>query len=215
MIALRHQLLKKYLRANARGELLDEQSLQRPARRDHSFKLVGSTAYRPDVAGPDRVCFEIRDCHRDPARLQGRIHRILFYWSRSRADFAAFAEVPPFDSAAAFAGLPPVLQEGLKKACPSRIPPAALEFEKARFTYEVYRNFSYPLRDWRPWLELLGGDGDRLQAAQGAYLERLSEALAGPSVSVQARLQGALARFPFDSGLFALFRAQERRLAAP
>lgn len=211
MIALRHRLLKKFLRQNALGEMLDEESLVRPARRDQSFKFVGSTAYRPDIAGPKRFCLEVRDAHRDPELLQNRVARIIFYWGRSRAGFAAFADIAPFDSAQAFESLPLKVQTWLKEVAPSRAPEVVKDFEKARFTYEVYRNFSYPVRDWAPWSKALGFSESRTLQAQGEYVLGL-ENLAAKNASCRDA-QGLLARFAQASGLYEEFRRQEEILA--
>ncbi len=210
MITLRHRLLKKFLRENAKGEMLDPESLIRPGRRDHSFKYVGSTAYRPDVAAPHRICWEIRDAHRDLDLLLNRVARVVFYGTKDRSAFLAFAEIPPFDSAEAFSALPSEVREWLVATCPNRAPPIALEFEKAKFTYEVYRNFAYPLRSWNPWLELLGPEfSSQVQAAQNSYLQKLEKARQQNSLLLA---QGALVEFSEESGLYELFRKREKKI---
>lgn len=213
MIRLRHRLLAKFLRENSEGRMLSAEDLIRPARRDQSFKFVGSTAYRPDVAAPARICFEVRDAHRDPELLRERVARVLFYWRRSLSAFERYAEIPPFDSAAAFSSLPEEVQAWLIRETPFRAPAAVLPFENPRFTYEVYRNFAYPLRDWAPWLELLGmRERERVRAAQASFVADLSAATALVGAAAMVAAQTAVIRFGEASGLHALFRAEEARL---
>lgn len=213
MTAIRHRLLRKFIRENALGNMFDEENIIRPARRDQSFKFVGSTAYRPDIAGPSRICFEVRDAHRDPELLQNRLARILFYWAKDTAAFRAFAEIPPFESAEAFDLLPAPVRSWLAEICPNRTPEAVKAFEIPRFTYEVYRNFAYPLRDWHPWREILGFDADKLASAQKAYVERLSTAAGTPGEAGLLLAQEALVAFGSECGLYESFRAKENELA--
>jgi hypothetical protein len=213
MIAVRHKLLRKFLRENALGQMFDEENILRPARRDQSFKFVGSTAYRPDVAGPARICFEVRDAHRDPDLLKNRLARILFYWAKGLAPFAAFSDIPPFDSAAAFELLPPAVKNWLAETCPNRAPEAVKAFEIPRFTYEIYRNFAYPLRHWAPWQEALDFSAEKLVNAQAAYVRRLSAAAGTPGEAGLLRAQEALVSFGRECGLYEAFRAKENELA--
>jgi hypothetical protein len=209
MIAIRHKLLRKFLRENALGQMFDEENIIRPARRDQSFKFVGSTAYRPDVAGPARICFEVRDAHRDPELLKNRLARILFYWAKGIAPFASFSDIPPFDSAAAFELLPPNVKDWLAEICPNRAPEAVKAFEIPRFTYEIYRNFAYPLRDWAPWRDALGFSAEKLANAQAAYGQRLAAAAGTPGELGLLRAQEALVDFSKECGLYEAFRAKE------
>lgn len=210
MIGLRHQLLKKFLRENALGNMLTEEDLVRPARRDQSFKFVGSTAYRPDIAAPDRICFEVRDAHKDTDLLRNRVARILFYWQRDLNVFLQFSSLPAFDSAAVYDSMPAETKAWLEKITPFRAPPEVMEFEKPRFTYEVFRNFSYPMRDWNSWLLSLGAEDQRrkIQEAQQNYLKKLEVISRRPSAGTR-EAQGALAEFALESGLFEIFRRAE------
>lgn len=213
MTAVRHRLLRKFIRENAVGNMFDEENIIRPARRDQSFKFVGSTAYRPDIAGPSRICFEIRDAHRDPELLLNRLARVIFYWSKGVAAFRPFAEIPPFDSAAAFELLPEPVKAWLAGICPNRAPEAVKAFEIPRFTYEVFRNFAYPLRDWSPWQEALGFSAESLLKAQENYVQSLSAFAGTPGDAGLLRAQEALVAFGTESGLYEAFRAKETELA--
>jgi hypothetical protein len=213
MIAIRHKLLRKFLRENSVGGMFDEENIIRPARRDQSFKFVGSTAYRPDIAGPERICFEIRDAHRDPELLLNRLSRVIFYWSKGIDSFRPYAEIPPYDSAAAFELLPLEVKQWLAEICPNRAPAVVKLYEIPRFTYEVYRNFAYPLRDWRPWQELLGFDQAQLAKAQESYVSALFSAVGTAGEPGLLLAQKALVEFGAACGLYESFRARESKIA--
>jgi hypothetical protein len=216
MMEVRHQLLRKYLRENSKGQLLDEESLVRPRRREQSFKFVGSTAYRPDIAAPERLCFEIRDAHKDPQILKQRMARVLFYWQHDLAAFRRFAEIPCFDSRAAFSVFSAEAQKWLALTVPFRGAAHILNFEKPRFCYETYRNFSYPLRDWTPWLKALGASAEaasKLSLAQDNYISKVQTLLELTGDEAKIQLQLALVLFSVESGLFELFRNNESELA--
>lgn len=213
LVSLRHKLLRKFLRENSQGNMLTPEELIRPARRDQSFKFVGSTAYRPDVAGPARVCFEVRDAHKNPDLLRNRMARLLFYWSKELQPFQRFSEVPPFDSATAFDALPESVRDWLKQVVPFRAPPEVLAFENPRFSYETFRNFAYPLRAWEPWLEILGatpGFYESVKLARGKYVSELETAASREESHPAA--QRALCRFVSESGILAVFLGAEARL---
>lgn len=218
MVELRHQQLRKYLRENAAGNLLAGEELARVGKREQSFKFVGGTAYRPDVAGPHRICLEVRDAHRDADLLRERVARILHYWRAPRGAFSRFASVPAFDSAAAFAALPDEAQALLRRECAIEIPARVRPHAKPLFAYEVFRNFAYPGRDWMPYAELLAPASvpsslATIRRAQADYAEALRAASALPPAEARRAVHGALARFPAASGLYELFRAEEARLA--
>jgi hypothetical protein len=215
MIEVRHRLLRKFLRENAKGEMLDEESLIRPRRREHSFKFVGSTAYRPDIAAPHRICVEIRDAHKDPELLRQRVARIIYYWQRDLSAFRRFSEVPAFDSDQSFASLPSSVQDWLKITIPFQGASHILNYDKPRFCYETFRNFSYPLRDWTAWLKALEASSLQIETvdqAQKNYSNRLKNLLCLSGLEAKIELQKSLARFSMESGLFVLFREVEKRL---
>jgi hypothetical protein len=219
MTEQRHRLLRKFLWENEKGNLFDPESLARPALREHSFKFVGGTAYRPDIAGPARICVEVRDAHRDLSLLRLRVARVLFYWERGLQAFARFAEIPAFDSEADFDRLPASLRIWLREALPPRIPPEALPYPKVCVVHETYRNFAYPIRDWRPWLaalELTEEEREvreqRVREAQETYLAGLAEASSLRGEEARRAAQAHLVRWAENSGLHAAFREEEDRI---
>ncbi len=210
LIHLRQKMLSKFLRENSIGNMLSAEDLIRPARRDQSFKFVGSTAYRPDVA-VGRVCFEIRDAHKDPELLRNRIARLLFFWSNDLTPFERFSFLPAFDSAAAFSSLPENLQAWLVRVTPFRAPPQVLAFENPRFSYEVYRNFAYPLHNWEAWLEIFSAQAEAYQEVKQARALYLSELEAAASAGEShPAAQRALCRFA--ESIFPLFLEAEQKI---
>jgi len=76
--------------------------------------------------------------------------------------------------------------------------------------YEVYRNFAYPLRNWEPWIEFLGGSSQDIQLAEGAvkrYLQRLAQ------TSQNSQDRPSEARWVLDTAIEHLLQfAEESRL---
>ncbi|RZA08123.1 MAG: hypothetical protein EOP11_05755 [Proteobacteria bacterium] len=215
MTELRHRPLRKYYVENARGNLLSGEAIERISRREHSFKFVGGTAYRPDIAAPNKICFEVRDAHRSPERLRERLARILYFWRRERElnSLNRFAGGPAFDSGISFSALDSARQALLIRACGIQIPARVLGHAKPTFAYEVFRNFAYPLRNWAPWLELLGeGNNERVDSAQRRYLAGLDQASGLGDGKAREAIQRSLGEFAEESGLVELFRAEEMRI---
>lgn len=213
----RRKALTEYLEGNAAGKLWTPEDLEWAGRKERSFKFFGGTAYRPDVAGPARVCLEVRDAHRDPALLAERGARVAFYWGRSRASFLPFSALPAYDHEASFDALPEPVRTFLTEAFPSRAPRVLDAYPVHRSMHETYRNFAFPLRDWSAWLGALGAsaveisDTARAQEQYARALHELAasnEALAARRVSAQV----ALARFALEAPLYRLFRENEARL---
>jgi hypothetical protein len=236
MILIRHRRLLKYLEANSRGEMWDDESRVRAARREQSFKYVGSTAYRPDIAGPDRVCFEIRDAHRDAKLLLQRTARVGFYWMNDLQIFATCAGIQPYDSAHVYGGLSPAAQDLLEDLFPSRAPSFVQQFEQPRFVHEVYRQFAFPLREWaslasaltalkdqlRPRLDVefvsenFVGDVVMAQDSFRTHLEALAATSNGRSDAERSaarnRVQGLLCTFAHESKIFATLTYFEQKI---
>jgi hypothetical protein len=146
MIALRHKYLRKYLRENSQRQFFDFDNLSMARSRDHSFKYVGSTAYRPDIAGPERIALDVRDAHRDLDLLKNRVARIIFYCSRNMEMFSSYSKMEPFDSEIAFSQFDLETQNWLRAVASKEIPEQVSNFPKPKFSHEVFRNFSYTLK---------------------------------------------------------------------
>lgn len=214
MVLLRHKYLKKYLIANSRGELFDEDSKKLVKVREQSFKYVGATTYRPDIAGPDRIALEIRDAHKDQRKLQRRLLRVLFYWTGSLAKFSKFEAIPAFDSESEFSSLPDDIRSWLENELQREIPDRVKDFPKAKFSHETFRNFSYPFRNWQRFLELFGisSEKDQIANAQKNYLEKIRKLKDQklPKTENKIFLQLFVCEFVEESGLFQLFFNEEK-----
>lgn len=220
MIEFRHKRMRKAMFEHARGKDLEQETLEAIVRREQSFKYIGSTAYRPDIGAPTRVSQEVRDAHKDEAVLIERVTRSLLYMQEGRSGFLRAADIKPFDSEAQFKTLSTAVQSFLKTVFPHKAPARVQEFENALFVHETFRNFAYPLHDFRPWLSFMNRMDlvKTVEAAQSAYVQKL-EALAsrlehGEIKSDQAsrEAQGALAEFAPSSRLSEAFQAYEARL---
>lgn len=214
MVQIRHKYLKKYLEANAQGQRFDDESKLLVRVREQSFKYVGATTYRPDIAGPERIALEIRDAHRDRNKLHRRVLRVLYYWCGSLQQFSKFGKIPPFDSEKDFLSLPQDIREFLESELKREMPERVKDFPKAKFVHETFRNFSYPFRNWSSFLEVFG-ELPRLgqvEIAQQNYLEKISS-LKKQRLSTSENkifLQLFLCEFVEDSGLYDLFIKEER-----
>jgi len=216
MTAGKQRFMRQYLEANARGERLDEKWVRLVDRAFSSFKYITGSAYRPALAGPDRVAIEIRDAHRNKALLAQRLSRTAVCLLSGLKTYAPFARTWAFDSESDYQALPARVRNMLEKAIPSRERPEidSMYSQYDRVALQVYRNFAKPLKDYSD-VEVALGDrpgASALRQAQQNYrgkLESLAEA--EDAVWVRRQLQGALAAFAVDSGLWERLRAFSER----
>lgn len=219
MTRMKQLRLERFLAKNALGEYYEPNRLINIRSREGSFKYVGSTSYRPDIAGPERAVFEIRDAHKNFELLLDRMLRSTFYLQWGRGQFAAAAELKALDAVADFEKLSPAVRRMLEQVFPARIKPEIVYDEENRIAAEVFRNFAYPMRDWNPMLRFLGRptlavEVARAQANYVSKLERIAEELAAGAITKQqafARVQGALAQFADESGLARAYGAFQER----
>jgi hypothetical protein len=220
MTRLKQDNLVRYLSANARGELLDAQSLKFVAYEDSSFKYTGGTAYRPDIVPGRRVVLEVRDAHNSLDALIDRMSRAVFYLERGRAAFAEAAGLRAFDSQADFAKLPEPVQQVLREIFPSKLKAGVIYNDQEKLALEVFRNFAYPMRDWQGQLEFIRRPdlAGQVKAAQDMYVTKLArvaaELRAGTLSAKEAslKIQGALVEFVGESGLGKAYRARSKEL---
>lgn len=209
MTALKREKLEQYLEQNARGLMGTPEDLQKVAGEDSSFKYIGGTAYRPDIAWPHAVVQEVRDCHKNIQCLREHVLRTAYYAEYGNEQFANAAKLKAFDSVRDFEKLPQSVQQTLEKVFPAPPSPANIYSEEERLARSVYRNFAYPMRDWSGHLELLKKPELKLSVttAQNSYQERLTEIAAKLEAgemdkkAASLEIQGALAKFSKDSGL--------------
>ena len=221
MSRLKQDSLLSFLRANARGEKLDPATLQFVSGNDSSFKYIGGTAYRPDIARGITI-FEVRDAHNQVPTLVERVVRATYHLQYGREPFAAAARLRAFDSVGDFEKLSQRLQQMLRDVFPPKFEPGVRYSSKELTAREYFRNFAYPMRDWSGWLRLLGNESAmslQVKAAQDAYVRKLEEvaaALAAGAISreqASLRIQGAVAEFSVESGVSASFGEWMGRVA--
>jgi phosphoglycolate phosphatase-like HAD superfamily hydrolase/DNA-binding transcriptional ArsR family regulator len=205
----KHRFMRMYLEANAKGDWLDEKWVRLVDRAFSSFKYINSSAYRPALAGRDRLAIEIRDAHRNKALLAQRLQRNAICLLGGFEPYASFAQTWGFDSEADYDRLPAAIRQMLESVIPTRVRPE-IDFmysDYDRIALQVYRHFSLPLKDYSD-VEIALGDppgNAQLLAAQRAYFDKLA-ALADGWESVGAErtrreVQAALAAFSNESGL--------------
>ena len=222
MTAGKHRFMRQYLEANCRGERLDEKWVRLVDRAFSSFKYITGSAYRPALAGKDRIAIEIRDAHRNKALLAQRVSRHAVSLMSGLEPYKPFAGTWAFDSETDYEKLSPRVREMLESVIPTRERPE-IDFmysDYDRIALQVYRNFAKPLKDYSDVEGALddGGDSDRLAVARQAYVEMLEKlALEREEKSeeqIRRELQGALAHFAVESGLAERFqRFSERCLS--
>lgn len=212
MNARRHKKLVKYLKSNAIGDKLSPADLVRVGKREQSFKYIGSTVYRPDIAGPDRMTFEIRDAHNSVEKLLNKLHRMLFFLNRPSTCFKQFSNLLPFDSEACWDQLPENLKLLLIETFPNQAPRHIQQFPEPLFMYDVYRNFALPFRPWSEDLACFGLIScQKVEEAQRSYLERLNEICVSSSNSQEAseKIQQAICLFADESEIYLNFKRLE------
>lgn len=213
MIRYRHKKMINTMREVADGKVLTPEDIEIIIRREQSFKYIGSTAYRPDIGGPARASQEIRDAHKDEALLVEHTARAVFYAQKGRSAFIPMANMKPFDSQKVFEGLSANIQTMLKTIFPVKAPAQVQAFENALFVHETYRNFGFPLKDWKSTLQALDRLDllDTVSHAQTNYLaklQKIAEDLTTGKITVEmarSATQGALARFAVESRLHEAF----------
>lgn len=201
--------LKKYLTHNAKNQLYSAGALKKIVNSEDSFKYTGTSAYRPDIGGSTRVSIEVRDAHVMEGLLLEKVQRIMAMYTRGTERFEAFAKVSSLDTLNVFESMPENTKAMLRKLFPAKIEVNDNFTANEVFTQEVFRNFSYPMRDWLPLLKAMGKQQylSEVQAAQKVYLQKLetiaSDWAQGSIAKDEAsrRVQGALALFVKDSAL--------------
>lgn len=168
-----------------------------------SHKFTGGTTFRPDVAyRKGRIASEVRDCHQNPKCIEDRIIRETYFLMKGKESFTPFADFIPFDSVNNFKQIPAKSEIFLKEIFPVYGTYSQIEMQ-------LYRNFSYPFRDWSKHAELLGQPQlkAQIQAAQEAYaksLEEIAASYSSKAISIEearAQVMGALGKFSKESGL--------------
>ena len=218
MTAGKHRFMRQYLEANARGERLDRKWVRLVDRAFSSFKYITGSAYRPALAGADRIAIEIRDAHRNKALLAQRVSRHAGSLISGLEAYAPFAQTWAFDSETDYDRLPEPVREMLEQSIPTRVRPEIdyMYSDYDRVALQVYRNFAKPMKDYSDVERALGDEpgAEELERARESYLARLTELSTqlpekGPK-TMRRELQGALAAFATESGLLERMAAFSR-----
>lgn len=227
MTKLKRDVLESYLDANAHLEKYDDESKQFVRKNDSSFKYTGGPSYRPDIAGPVRWAWEIRNAHKDTKGLIAKVQRDIMNHTHGLEDFEVYAKIPAFDTVAEFDKLGTTTQELLKTIFPSKADPRFDYSDNDRLALETYRNFSMPMMDMAPLIKALtkGTNADITQLTQKAAkarveyfdgLNRLEADLKAQTVTkeqAKARAMGLLVTWSQKSGLTFLFKEQAARMS--
>jgi hypothetical protein len=217
MTKLKRERLEVMLEANSKGEMMEAKYMEKISKFANSYKFIGGTSYRPDIIYKKRrIVFEARDCHSDPKCLGDRLLRNSFFMEEGTAKMADASQFKAFDSVGDFEKLSEKNQSMLKDLFPAKIEAHnADEYTgDALLAVEVFRNFSWPLRNWATHIEFFGEKalGQKIQFAQGKYVSRLDDIQtrfssgALTKTQAQAEIQGAVVKFADESKLYETFK---------
>ena len=221
MTKARRDTFEAYMWANADGKFYDKDHKQFVRKSDASFKYTGGPSYRPDIAGPNRWSWEIRNAHKDVEDLKEKVQRDIKTHTNPMDAYVGFAKVPAFDTVENFAKLPEYVQAELQKLFPSKADHPEELNETENLVLQVYRNFSMPMMDFSALIKELAVDAAaanqlRLQvnSARVNYLQKLetiaSQHRSGKisSATAKAQIMGALGVWALESDLIVAFEVK-------
>jgi hypothetical protein len=160
---------------------------------DSSFKYIGASTFRPDIA-PGHALIEIRDAHNHVPTLVDRLNRNQQIFVNGPDDFSGLADWPVFDSVGTFKKLPTHLQDFLADTFPSKAKLGLNYTEAESVSLQVYRNFSWPLRDFSRHAHLLGDAAlfERVMIAQTSFINKLEQTASARANGIISREQAAI-----------------------
>lgn len=227
MTKLKHDKLEDLIDGIVDGKSYSEEQLKQMSYLVVSHKFIGGLSFRPDVAyKKNRLASEVRDCHQNVKCIEDRIIRETYFLMKGREPFKAFAQVEQLDTVKSFKDIrPDDLQFMLRDLFPNY----------GHFTQtelQLYRNFSYPYRDWSKHVEALGRPelNAQIAAAQNAYTETLKKIMFEYNAKMisndstvkqlakaeaQTKVMGALVEFSKKSGLVDAMKAKYNQLINP
>lgn len=214
MTKIKHDSFVNTLIANSNGRLMTREELSFIKNKDDSFKYFGGTAYRPDLAMPNRIVWEVRDAHNNLEVLDERVNRLEKFLLEMPQTFETFADVPAFDSVADFEKLGAGTQEMLKTLFPARLK-EGYEYDPREVTAnEMFRNFAWPLKSWDKYINTFNvrGLGPAVVYARESYLMALNDIQIQYAAGTMTRevakvkVQAALVTFAADSQLLKAFK---------
>lgn len=227
MNKLKHDKLEDLIDGIVENNEYSEDQLKQMSYLVVSHKFIGGLSFRPDVAyKKSRLASEVRDCHQNVKCIEDRIIRETYFLMKGKESFKTFSQLEQFDTVKNFKELQPEdLQYMLKDLFPTY----------GHFTQtelQLYRNFTYPYRDWSKHVEALGKSGlkNQIAAAQTAYTETLKKIMfeynaknitgsaaerAVAKTEAQTKVMGALAEFSKKSGLTDAMKEKYNQLLNP
>jgi hypothetical protein len=225
MTNLKRRVMENFLRRNARGEKYDDESKQFVRKSDASFKYTGGPSYRPDIAGPVRFAWEIRNAHKDVVDLKMKVARDLVASISGLQPYAKFAEVPAFDSVKDFDKFSEDVRAMLKSLFPSKADPRFEYTQDELLSLQTYRNFSLPLEDFTVLAKDLTSNQEesavlmqKLETAKVEYQNGIQQTaidLASGAITAdlaRAKIMGLIGQFSVNSGLAEAFENEAKRL---
>ncbi len=221
MTKVKRDRLEEFLNLNAEGLRYDLDSKNFVRKSDASFKYTSGPSYRPDIAGQTRFTWEIRNSHKNLDDLRAKLIRDLQAHESGLKPYAAFADVPAFDTLTTFEALPSEVRKNLKTLFPSKADPRFDYNESEHLALEVYRNFALPNMNLMPLVAALAPSPRdaatlrfRINSARVQYIQALVNIARDfnsgrlSSKDAQARIMGELGLWSQRSKLSEAFSAK-------
>jgi hypothetical protein len=227
MNKLKHDKLEKLIDGIVEDKEYSEEQLKQMSYLVVSHKFIGGLSFRPDVAyKKSRLASEVRDCHQNVKCIEDRIIRETYFLMKGKESFKSFSTLEQFDTVKNYKQIQP---NDVQNMLSTLFPPYG-QFSQTEL--ELYRNFSYPFRDWSKHVETLGRPGlaNQIADAQTAYTEALkkimfeynAKMISGDiatrklaKTEAQTKVMGALAEFSKKSGLTDAMKAKYNELLNP
>jgi hypothetical protein len=217
MTALKHDRLVNIMDNVLAGKKYTDDELSKMSSLVVSHKFIGGLSFRPDVAfKKSRLASEVRDCHQNVKCIENRLMRETYFLMKGKMDFSKFSDLKSFDSVTSFDMLSKDIRSMLRTAFPKY-------GQYSQTEMELFRNFSYPMRDWSKHIEHLGKPelNNTVAEAQQEYLKKLDdiaqELTSGKIKKQDARnkVMGALGEFSKKSGIADALNEKYEELANP
>jgi hypothetical protein len=219
---IKHKTLSNILKANTIGEKFEAKYMEKVAAYDSSFKYIGSTTYRPDIIPSKKIIIlEARDAHSSMDILVKRLVRNTEAMRVDRVIFEPMSSFKAFDSVGDFEKLPSQIQKMLKSIYKAKIKPDVDPrwYQGDMLTsVETFRNFAYPMRDWKPQISFFDPQGKlelkkTIESAQDEYLSQLKSIEIKlskneiTSKEADVLIQKEVAYFSKRSGLYTIYNS--------
>ncbi len=149
----KEKMLASHMQLNVTGEGFEKEVLEDIAHSDASYKYIGGVAYRPDIVGKKRIVLEIRQAHKNTEILTKKLNELLSDFESGREYFASTLKWRSFDKRKLFKEFSEDTQSMLKEIYPNKKKPGIDYTIPEQRALEVSENYSWPLRDWKPFLE--------------------------------------------------------------